>query len=160
MSDRELNYQHFIRSLVSIADVASRLETAQREQIQSIRQLAKVLDMKWGQRLGIEDKASGKEEEEISDVESQSKPYRPNRSCRPVHPYGNYRPSRAHPLLGWVQARFPRKHRRHERKAPQGEREVGGDLMRAVERIAGVGNHLENGLVKRIDVLLQRVHIP
>jgi len=46
MSDRELNHQHLIRLLVSIADVASRLETAQREQIQSTRQLAKDFDMK------------------------------------------------------------------------------------------------------------------
>jgi hypothetical protein len=165
MSDRELNYQHFIRSLVSIADVASRLETAQREQIQSTRQLvkdqlAKDLDMKWGERLGIEDEALEREEE-ISDAESQSKPYRPNRSHSPLHPYGYYyRPPRANPLLGWVPVRVPRKRRRHERKAPQAERKVGGDLMRAMERLAGVGNDLENGLVKRIDVLLQRVHIP
>jgi len=78
MSDRELNYQHFIRLLVSIADVASRLETAQREQIQSTRQLAKDFDMKRDQRLGIEDEALERGEEEISDVESQRKPYRPN----------------------------------------------------------------------------------
>jgi len=159
MSDRELNYQHFIRSLVSIADVASRLETAQREQIRSTRQLAKDFHMKWDQRLGIEDEAFGKEEE-TSDVESQSKPCRPGRSLRPVHPSGNYRPLRANPPLGWVPVRVPRKRRRHERKAPQGEREFGDDLMRAMERLAGVGNALESGLVKRIDVLLQRVHIP
>jgi hypothetical protein len=161
MSDRELNYQHFIRSLVSIADVASRLETAQREQIQSTRQLAKDFDMKWDQRLGIEDEALEREEEEISDVESQSKPHRPNRPRRPVHPYGNYyRTSRVNPLLGWVPVRVPRKRRRHVSKAPQGEREVAGDLRRAMERLAGVSNALENGLVKRIDILLQRVHIP
>jgi len=160
MSDRELNYQHFIRSLVSIADVASRLETAQREQIRSTRQLARVLDMKWDQRLGIDDDAFGKEVDEISDVEIQSNRYHPNRSRRPVHPYGNYRPLRASPLFGWVPVRVLRKRRQHERKAAQGEREVGGDLMRAMERLAGVSNALENGLVKRIDILLQRVHIP
>jgi len=161
MSDQGLNYQHFIRSLVSIADVASRLETAQREQIQSTRQLAKDFDMKWDQRLGIEKESLDQEDEEISNVESQSKHYGPSRPGRPVHPYGNYRPSRANPLLGWVPVRVPRKHRRHERKSSQAEREeVGGDLMRAVERLASVGNTLENGVVKRIDVLLQRVHIP
>jgi len=157
MSDHELNYQHFIRSLVSIADVASRLETAQREQIQSIRQLAKDFDMKWDQRLGIEDEALEREEE-ISDVESQSKRYRPNRS--PVHPYGNYyRLSLSNPLLWWVSESVLRKRRRHKRNAPLAEREVGDDLRRAMERLAAVSNALENGLVKRIDVLIQRVHI-
>jgi hypothetical protein len=160
MSDGELNYQHFIRSLVSIADVASRLETALREQIQSARHLAKDFDMKWDQCLGIEDEVVEREEEEISDVGSPSMRYRPNRSRRPVHPYGNYRPSRANPLIGCAPVRVPRNRRRHERKAPQAEQEVGGDLMRAIERLAGISNALENGLIKRIDVLLQRVNIP
>jgi len=155
MSDRELNYQQFIRSLVSIADVASRLETAHREQIQSTWKLAKDFDMKWDQRLGIEDEAFEREEEEIFDSESQGKPYRPNQSRRPVHPYGNYyRLSRANQ---WAHVKAPRKRRRHVRKASQGEREVGGDMVRAMKRLAGVSNDLENGLVKRIDVLLQRV---
>jgi hypothetical protein len=158
MSHRGLNYQH-IRSLVSIADVATRLEAAQREQIQSSTQLATDLFMKWDQRLGIGDDALEREEEENSSVESQSKPYRPNQSSHPVYPYGNYYwPSRANPLLGWVPVRVPREHRRQE---PQPEHEeFGDDLMRAMERLAGVSNVVENGVVKGFDDLLQSVHIP
>ena len=112
-----LNYRDFIRSLVTIASLASRLKTAQREQIQSTRHLAKDFEMKWDQRLGIEEEAYEREEEGVSDVESQSKP-------------------------------------------PQAKREVGGDLVGAVERLAGVSNALEDGLVKEIDALFQRVLIP
>ena len=58
MGDRELNYRRFIRSLVSVADIASRLETSQREQIQSIEVLTKGTDVtKWNQRLGSEGEA-------------------------------------------------------------------------------------------------------
>jgi len=99
MGERELNYRRFIRSLVSMADIASRLEVAQRDQTQSIEALIKGADVtKWYRRLGSEDDAHGGEEEK----------------------------GRA-------------------------------DLQRANERLANVGKVIESGLVKRIDVLLQRV---
>jgi len=117
--------------------------------------------MKWGYRLGIEGGASEREEGEISDVESQRKPHHPNRSYSHVHPNRNYhRASRTNPFLGWVPVRVPQKRRRHERKVPQGERDVSDDLMRAMERLVAVSNALEDGLVKEIDALFQRVIIP
>ena len=112
-----LDYRHVIQSLVTIASLASRLKTAQREQIQSTRQLAKDFDMKWDQRLGIEDEAHEREEGEISEVESQSLP-------------------------------------------PQAERKAGVDLMRAMERLVGVNNALEDGLIKKTDSLLRGVRVP
>jgi len=151
-----LEQQNYERSRVEL----SALHPVVGQHRRRTRQLAKDFDMKWDQHLGIEDEAYDREEEEISDVESRSKPYRPNRPRRPVHPNGNYRPLRASPLLGWVPVRVPRKRRQYESRAPWAEQGVGGDLLKAMVRLAGVSNDLENGVVKRIDVLLQRVRIP
>jgi len=155
-----LNYRDFIQSLVTIASLASRLKTALHDQIQSTRELTKGFDMKWNQCLGIEDEAYEREEGEISDVESQSKPHRPNQSYRHVHTNRNYYRPRNNLLLWWVTVSVPRKRRRHARKAPQGEQEVGDDLMTVMERLVGISNALEHGLVKEIDALFQRVLIP
>jgi len=159
MGDRDLNYRRFIRSLVSVADIASRLEAAQREQIQSIETLTKGTDVsKWNQRLGSEDEVSERGETS-ADLESEGKLPHSNRRHRSVNPYRIYCGAlRMTPRSG-LQAtlRVSRKGSRRGGEVRKGEEKGSADLKRAKQRLAGIGKVIEGGLVKRIDVLLQRV---
>ena len=158
MGDRELNYRRFIRSLVSVADIASRLETAQREQFQSIEVLTKGTDVtKWNQRLGSEDEALERGEESV-DLGSEGKPPHSNRHHRSVNPYRIYYGAlRVTPRSGLATLRVSRKGSRRGGEVRKGEAKGSADLERAKQRLARVGKVIEDGLIKRIDVLIQRV---
>jgi len=160
MGDRELNSRRIIRSLVSVADIASRLETAQREQFQSIVALTKGTDVtKWNQRLGSEDEALERGEKS-ADLESEGKPPHSNRRHRSGDPYRIYYAAlRVTPRSGLATLRVSRKGKGSRRggEARKGEAKDSADLDRAKQRLAGVGKVIEDGLIKRIDVLIQRV---
>ena len=160
MGDRELNSRRIIRSLVSVADIASRLETAQREQFQSIEALTKGTDMtNWNQRLGSKDEAleqGGKSAE----LESEGKLPNSNRRHRSGNPYRIYYAAlRVTPRLGLATLRVSRKGKGSRRgdEARKGEAKGSAALERAKQRLDGVGKAIEDGLTKRIDLLIQRV---
>ena len=144
--------------MVSVADIASRLETAQREQFQSIEALTKGTDVtKWNHRLGSEDDALEREEKS-ADLESEGKTLHSNRRHRSGNPYRIYYAAlRVAPRSGLATLRVSRKGSRRGGEVHKGEAKGSADLERAKQRLAGVGKVIEDGLIKRIDVMIQRV---
>jgi len=158
MGDRELNSRRIIRSLVSVADIASRLETAQREQFQSIEALTKGTNAtRWNHRLGSEDDAPERGEKS-AELENEAKLPHPNRRHRSGNPYRIYYAAlRVTPRSGLATLRVSRKGSRRGGEVRKGEVKGSADLERAKQRLDGVGKAIEDGLTKRIDLLIQRV---
>jgi len=158
MGDRELNSRRIIRSLVSVADIASRLETAQREQFQSIEALTKGTDVtRWNHRLGSEDDAPERGEKS-AELENEGKLPHSNRRHHSGNPYRIYYAAlRVTPRSGLATLRVSRKGSRRGGEVRKGEAKGSADLERAKQRLDGVGKAIEDGLTKRIDLLIQRV---
>jgi len=158
MDDHELNSRRIIRSLVSVADIASRLETAQREQFQSIEALTKGTDVtKWNHLLGSEDDAPERGETS-AELENEGKQPHSNRRHRSGNPYRIYYAALSvNPRSGLATLRVQRKGSRRGGEVRKGEAKGSTDLERAKQRLDNVGKAIEDGLTKRIDLLIQRV---